>query len=229
MTKTFSFLYLTFILIGCKRVHFDGDMPKRIKSLHKFDSIYLGNYYFADSTFKLEKELFYNDNYRNTNISNKDSIKTFSIEFSVSERIICFSFIFRGAYNLSSIDSALIKKAHRSAKIKVENEYLICEEGLTDTFINLDLGDKAKFHDGKIYLNKMLSKNEWEVIQISFNKDSSISINQTNEMDQNKLRHTFYSDENPITGNIAHISNEQFYYFIRQGGFRDRTVFKKVR
>lgn len=219
-------LFITAIMFGCSSFHFDNDMPLQTASLKEFNTDLIGNYNLNDSILKLADDVYYNSRYRVESYKNLDSFSLIKVDLTISKMILSYIGEVKNYYKLGKVDTSLIARKHKEEQKTIENGFLIITENFDDTLLNLDTKDNLKMYGNKFYLNAYVDEHDWEIYQLEITKNFLLSLNMVNESDKKQLKNQLIK-KNETIGDIVHLTNPQFYSFIKKGGFRTKYKFKK--
>lgn len=228
MTKNILKLISILVLSGCSSVDFDSPLPSDQKPLDKFESDFIGKYYYVDSIIgKKGDEQFFNAKYFSSIVNSKDSITLFSSDLTVIDKLVYYSIDFTAFYKLDKVDTARLNKQFNYKDVFVKDKYFIHTEKYSDTLLDLNGKDKLFLYKKNYYLNhykkgksELGLEKSWGICQFEKVGLSQYSLNMTNDRDYKLLFDTTKTWQ-PIFP-IAHISNKQFKTFLSSGGFHQK-------
>lgn len=202
-------------------------MPIEATKVKVFDSHLTGEYFFCDSVLKLKEDKYYNEKHLGDSLfTDKDSFNTIHATISILPKKVYYEGKLKFYYNIKKLDTLNIIPRHKHDKRIIQNNFLIFEGTFADTIIDLTKRDKLRSYKGKYYLNHFIEEHDWEIYKLELIQDSMLSIRLVNNQDEEKLK-PYLITRSRILGNIAHLSDMEFYNFIEKGGFRTRYNFKK--
>lgn len=220
----FFILCIIVIFYSCSELHFDKSMPAANKPISSFDKALRGKYLLQDTVLKFKEEMFYNAKFFQTPID-KDSFNVISAIVSISEKWIVYSVETNSYYRRGQVDTIRIAQKHRKEQKINQNGYMIFKGVFSDTLITLNHQDVLKNNGNLYYLNRFITKKDWDVCQL-YLIDSVLSINFINENDKKLIENHIIIKELPA--DIARLSDYQFNEFVKKGGFRKRYRFKRI-
>lgn len=226
--------YLSVLLLAglCScGVLFDTPMPASAPSLSEFPAGMVGRYHLIDSTFIDRKDTLYNAAYYEQTLPSKDSILLFSVDLTVEKKFSYFTL--KGFGFSKSCAEATDSRGKRHEAFKNKDTKIYQRDGYTvheilriDTILNLKKKDRLK-HDGKAYyLNHFLSQDKaWEIFRLKVTGKDALTVGITDARDKKNLERFIVKKR--LMSTTVHLSDEQFSWFIKQGGFDFKLRFRK--
>jgi hypothetical protein len=108
--------------------------------------------------------------------------------------------------------------------VKIFGDSLKAKLTFTDTLIYISSDMILRKYKGQYFLNKRKSELKWEVKTIAVdNNDLTLSSTQTKE-DINTLRQLLRTSDTTL---IFNPTKKQFGQFLKQGGFKDKEVYRR--
>lgn len=224
MITRFFILCIVVVFYGCSELHFDKSMPVANKPIPSFDKALRGKYLLLDTVLKFKEELFYNTEFFQIPID-KDSFNVITAFVSINEKYAFYSVETNSYYKRGQCDTARIAQKHRKEQKIIQNGYTIFKGAFSDTLIALNHKDILKSNGNLYYLNRFITKKDWDVCQL-FLIDNVLSLNLINENDKKILEDRVIIKELPV--DIVRLSDYQFNEFVKKGGFRKRYRFKRI-
>lgn len=238
MLAGFRYTHLFFLLIlilnsGCHSVEFDTPMPLHTGAVTGFGPDVTGRYDVADSVLKDRKEYIYNAAYYGENPPALDSMSMFAVHMIIEKKRIYYRLTFYMYNKRENFDPPLntdnfpVTGHQKSlAPIKYRKQgFWVYEKSFVDTIVDLSKKDKLRMYDKAYYVNHFLSAKCWEICRLKPGPAGKLSFEMTTLKDQGKLK-AFIIKQGSWKA-LVHLSDEQFFSFVKQGGFRQKIKFKK--
>lgn len=227
MTKNLLRLSCIILLSSCNNVDFDSALPSDQKTADKFDTGFIGKYYYIDSFIgKKNDERFLNSKYFSA-ADGQDSITLFSADLIVTDKLAYYSLDFTAFYKLDKVDTSRLNKKFNYKDVYVKDKFFIHTEKYSDTLLDLNKKDKLFIYKNRYYLNHYKKGNSelgkaksWGICQFEKLNLGLFSLNMTNDQDYKVLFDTNKTWQ-PIFP-IAHLSDKKFKNFVDNGGFRQK-------
>lgn len=221
--KKITFFSLSILLYSCSHVHFDHPMPAQGNAIKDFQDL-SGAYSFMDTTINAEGTTYYNSLFYEDAYKKRDSIKLVTAVVFFENKQMISKIHLKSYYKKNKVDTTSLIAAYQTAKKSSETNFIIFDEDVTDTVIDLGKQDQLKSYQGNYYLNKYQKENQWEVYQLSLREDL-LYIGILNEQDSKDL--TNYTIKRTKLVSVVHLEDDIFSKFVASGGFKTRLKFKK--
>jgi hypothetical protein len=200
-------------------------MPGGSASLKTIDPSLEGNYIYEDSAFAA-KPVCYNDRYFTPEKINQDSMHFVTAMLHIENKVIyCFIHYYE-VYDLTKIDTSGIYLQH-SNSAEQRGNYIIFHRNITDTLLDLGKKDKLKYSDGYYYLNKCISKKDWQIVRLKITGENGLMLSFVNAIDKTQFANVQVVEKYMISP-VLSVSDKEFDGFIKNGGFRESFNFSKL-
>lgn len=199
---------LFFFLNACQPpAVFDKPQPVDVNSINAFPNSVQGNY-----------------------LSLQDS----SI-VSITSSMITRSCEYENIVNISQLDSnlQLIRdslfdiRTGESSQVSIEGDSLIWLEHHFDTLFLIDAMNVLKKYKGYYFLNIFITTDRWEVKKMEFSKKGLTIFKLNRKEDIKQLKALTATEQDTMPYHFSP-TKKQFKQFIKNEGFRNSEVFKKI-
>lgn len=238
MFARFRYTHLLFgligvLVLGCHSVEFDTPMPLYTGAVAGFGPDVTGSYDIADSVLKDRNEYIYNAAYYAENPPALDSMSMFAVHMVIEKKRIYYTltlYMYNKRENfdppLNTDNFPVIGRQKSLAPVKYRKHgFGVCEKSFVDTIIDLSKKDKLRMYDKAYYVNHFLSGKCWEICRLKPRTGGKLSFEMATQKDKEKLN-AFIVKQGSWKA-LVHLSDEQFFSFVKQGGFRQEISFKK--
>lgn len=211
-------------------VLFDTPMPVATAPLAEFPAGIMGRYHLADSSF-VEKDTIYNATYYEQALPAKDSIAMFAVDLTIEKKLAYFTLkmmLFCKSCPEQAGDKSKRYEAFKNKDTKTykRDGYTVYEKLRIDTIIHLKKKDKLKYDGKAYYLNRFLPADKaWEIFRLKATGKNAFTLGLTNAKDKKHLER--FVVKKKLVGATVHLNDEQFYAFVKQGGFHLKLRFRK--
>jgi hypothetical protein len=217
----------TLFLASCSSVSFDTPLPESAPGTTAFSSEMVGTYYLTDSVLGKKEEPLFNALYFEV-VPGRDSFDLISATMIIKEKLVYHTSKVISYYKKNKADTLRLREKHVGAKKIIKGKYVVYEELLTDTLLDLSGKDVLKLYKRDYYLNHCISKKEWNIYRLTVNANGGLAVHITNEADRDTLSKFAVSPPDNF-GTTVHLSDLRFYEFVKNGGFRQRFRFEKYK
>ena len=208
MLKIIQSTILLVLIYGCgPSVTFDQPQPVDTKSLSKFPNRILGDYLSADQSTKLT-------------IAERTISKTFDYDVKIQKDSLDSASYLKG-------DTIINRETGEKIKAELTGDSIKVHIHEVDTLFSISDSNVLKKYKGYYFLNIQYDKNAWQVQRLALTKGVLTTGNISDSTDISHLQQITETKDDTASYNFS-LTKKQFKTFIKQNGFSDEEVFKRM-